>query len=167
MLNNYEWNKFVLRINIKSSIQEIYDAITKAESLESWYLYKASFATTDDNLRDPQSNMQKEDSYTWQWCGISKDFIQKGTILEANGQDEVRFTFTGETIVTIIIKVEEGENIVELWQENIPTTDAAKIEYHLNCIKSWTFYLANLKSLLEGGVDLRNKNENIRNLVNG
>jgi hypothetical protein len=30
----------------------------------------------------------------------------------------------------------------------------------------WTFYLANLKSVLEGGLDLRNKNARLQRLVN-
>lgn len=29
-----------------------------------------------------------------------------------------------------------------------------------------TFYLANLKSILEGGVDLRNKNEALKKMLN-
>jgi hypothetical protein len=38
--------------------------------------------------------------------------------------------------------------------------------YHLGCKTGWTFYLANLKSLMEGGIDLRNKNEKIQRVIN-
>jgi hypothetical protein len=36
----------------------------------------------------------------------------------------------------------------------------------MGCLGGWTFYLANLKSYLEGGVDLRNKNLALNNMVN-
>ena len=29
--------------------------------------------------------------------------------------------------------------------------DASRANYHLGCLTGWTFYLANLKSILEGG----------------
>lgn len=36
----------------------------------------------------------------------------------------------------------------------------------VGCGEGWVFYLANLKSILEGGIDLRNKNDAIRNVLN-
>jgi len=56
--------------------------------------------------------------------------------------------------------------IVELVQENIPDDDQGRLYYHLVCKTGWTFYLDNLKSLLEGGIDLRNKNANLANVIN-
>jgi len=53
-----------------------------------------------------------------------------------------------------------------LWQENIPTDEKAKVSWHLGCATGWTFYLTNLKSILEGGLDLRNKDELLTNVVN-
>jgi hypothetical protein len=32
----------------------------------------------------------------------------------------------------------------------------------VQCQLGWTFYLANLKSVIEGGVDLRNKNVDLK-----
>ncbi len=56
--------------------------------------------------------------------------------------------------------------IVELSQEQIPTDERHKALYHVGCLEGWTFYLANLKSYLDGGLDLRNKNANIARVVN-
>ena len=44
--------------------------------------------------------------------------------------------------------------------------EKGKVQYHMGCLGGWTFYLANLKSYLEGGVDLRNKNLALNNMVN-
>ena len=38
--------------------------------------------------------------------------------------------------------------------------------YYIECSLVWTFYLANLKSVFEGGNDLRNKNASIQKLIN-
>lgn len=77
----------------------------------------------------------------------------------------LRFTFTAECNVTVTVKTEEGENIAELVQEQIPLNDNPNENLHLLCSNGWTFYLANLKSVLEGGIDLRNKNAEIPNVI--
>ena len=46
-----------------------------------------------------------------------------------------------------------------------PTDDKAKENWHIGCKTGWTFYMANMKSMLEGGIDLRNKNEKIQNVI--
>lgn len=45
------------------------------------------------------------------------------------------------------------------WGENL-------INYHIGCTKGWNFYLTNLKSLLEGGIDLRNRNKGLKEVIN-
>ena len=58
----------------------------------------------------------------------------------------------------------KGETVVELTQSRIPEDENRGI--YVDCSYGWTFYLANLKSVLEGGIDLRNKNVDIQNVVN-
>jgi hypothetical protein len=38
--------------------------------------------------------------------------------------------------------------------------------YFIECGKGWTFYMTNLKSILEGGIDLSNKNMSMQNVIN-
>jgi len=66
----------------------------------------------------------------------------------------------------VTIKKEEGETIVELVQDNIPTDEQGMHYWHLGCKTGWTFYLANMKSLYEGGIDLRNRNEKLQEVIN-
>src|SRR5687768_7293438 len=166
MLTTYDWSKFVCRINVNAPTKKIYDAWTMPALQERWFLSETNYVPEDEEIRDRESNVQKNDLYKWHWYGYSKEVMEKGTVLEANGTDLFQFTFAGETIVTVILKTEDGENIVELWQENIPKTEVGKVNYHLNCMQGWTFYLANLKSFLEGGIDLRNKNESLKQMIN-
>jgi len=46
---------------------------------------------------------------------------------------------------------------VELIQENIPEDADPSKNLFVQCQVGWTFYMANLKSVIEGGIDLRNK----------
>jgi len=56
--------------------------------------------------------------------------------------------------------------VVSLTQKNIPTDDQNKINTRLGCDSGWSFYLVNLKSIYEGGLDLRNKNEKLKSMLN-
>ena len=56
------------------------------------------------------------------------------------------------------------ETVVELTQSRIP--DDSDHGIYVDCSYGWAFYLGNLKSVLEGGIDLRNKNVDIKNVVN-
>ncbi len=94
----------------------------------------------------------------------SSDDVAEGEILEYDSSHLI-FTFLGD-IVTIKVKVEDGENILELIQSDIETDEQSKISSYVGCTRGWTFYMANLKSILEGGIDLRNKNSNLQNVVN-
>ena len=76
------------------------------------------------------------------------------------------FTFATQMKVRIKIKTEEGENLVELEQYDIPVDEKGKTNFHIGCMEGWVFYLANLKSIVEGGIDLRNKNEKLKKVIN-
>ena len=56
--------------------------------------------------------------------------------------------------------------IVELTQKNIPTDDNSKQHIRLGCHTGWSFYLVNLKSVYEGGLDLRNKETKLKVMMN-
>ena len=56
--------------------------------------------------------------------------------------------------------------LVNLTQKNIPTDDFSKINIRLGCDSGWSFFLVNLKSVYEGGLDLREKNERQKGMVN-
>ena len=84
----------------------------------------------------------------------------------SNGSDFFSFSFGKAGICTVTLKKESGMSVVELVQTEIPTDDMGKHYWHLGCKTGWTFYLTNLKSMLEGGIDLRNKDLLLKNVVN-
>jgi uncharacterized protein YndB with AHSA1/START domain len=143
----------------------VYAAWSTQAGLETWFLRKASFTSSSGTPRGANDPVQSGDTYKLLWHGDDDNAEEYGEILEANGTDALTFIFGSAGTVTTTIKTEQGETIVELMQENIPTDEKNKVNYHIGCSTGWTFYLANLKSVLEGGLDLRNKNAALKNVV--
>jgi uncharacterized protein YndB with AHSA1/START domain len=165
-MENYNWNEFKKRITIRATDQAIYDSWTTQQGMESWFLRLAEFKTKEGIPRKRNESIQKGDSYKWLWFGYDDSSVEANEILLANGRDELKFSFSGGCIVEVRIKTEDGETICELTQAMPMDNEKDKRHFFIECGKGWTFYLANLKSILEGGIDLRNKNVNIRDVVN-
>jgi len=160
------WTRFVKRIPVKADAKEIYNAISTSSGFEKWFLRKAIFTYNNGIKRHDLENLKTGDSYEWYWHGHPDTTNEKNKIIEINGKDLIKFGFADDNIVTIQIKHEAGENIVELTQENIKPDSDPKNNLYVQCGEGWTFYLANLKSILEGGIDLRNKNLEIKRVIN-
>ncbi len=164
-MEKHNWTRFNLRIPINASIEDIYNSWTSQEQLEKWFLRKAEFSGADGSPRPSSSTISTEDTYVWMWHGWSDEVAERGKIIELNGKDFLKFSFGKAGIVSVVIKTEAGENIVELQQEEIPTDEKSQVNFYVGCSVGWTFYLANLKSILEGGLDLRNKNVKIAQVI--
>ncbi len=166
-MKNHDWSKFTKRINIRCAAADAYHAWDSPGRLESWFLRSAVFYPGGgSDQRAPDNTIVKGDRYEWMWHGWGDEVKETGEVLEANGHDLFRFSFGKAGIVAVRIATAEEQTIVELTQDHIPVDEKSKAEYHVGCLEGWTFYLANLKSVLEGGLDLRNKNLKIGAVVN-
>ncbi|MBI3578002.1 MAG: SRPBCC domain-containing protein [Ignavibacteriales bacterium] len=162
---NYDWSAFTQRVPVRAAIQQLYDAWATQAGLECWFLRKAEFTQPDKTVRDGKSHVQQGDAYEWLWHGWSDDVVERGTVLEANGKDFFKFSFGKAGIVSVTIKTELGISLVELAQAGIPTDEDSKAYFHVGYTKGWVFYLTNLKSIFEGGIDLRNRDVNLKNVI--
>jgi uncharacterized protein YndB with AHSA1/START domain len=162
---DFDWSRFAVRINVKAPAEKLYWCWATREGIESWFLRVSDYRKPGGEARPKEEAVEKGDSYQWRWHGYPDEVTEKGEILDSNGKDRFQFRFGEAGICTVKIYEEEGENIVELVQEAIPTDEKGKQNWHIGCKTGWTFYMANLKSLLEGGIDLRNKNEKIQNVI--
>jgi len=165
-MTTYNWKQFTKRITIHSSPQSIYNAWTTRAGLESWFLRLAAFKTVNSESRKKDEPVQQGDKYRWLWFGYDDSVVEEREILFANGKNELRFSFSGGCVVTVTTKQEQGETICEL-QQVMPMDDESERRFFfIECGKGWTFYMTNLKSILEGGLDLRNKIESVKNVIN-
>lgn len=159
-----DWSNFSRRITVNAPIQVIYDAWAVPSQIETWFLRSADYSDADGNAKDRNIGVESGDKYLWRWHGYSDDVSEEGSVVDANSTHGFAFTFTNNCVVTVSIKIESGETVVDLKQNGIP--DDSDHCIYIDCSYGWAFYLGNLKSVLEGGLDLRNKNLDIKNVVN-
>ncbi|MBO9674517.1 MAG: SRPBCC domain-containing protein [Sphingobacteriaceae bacterium] len=163
-MENFDWTTFTIRIAIKAELKEIYNAWTQASEIEKWFLSDASFFDENNVLLSKSQNVLKGDRYKWTW--YLYDDIENGTITNANGKDQLQFTFAGDCLVEVKLREEFEYIVVELTQKNIPEDENSKRNIRLGCHNGWSFYLINLKSVYEGGLDLRNKDNRFKPMLN-
>ncbi len=159
-----DWSTFTRRITVNGPVSDVYEAWAVPSQIERWFLRSAEYVAFDGKARARNDEVETGDSYLWRWHGYLDDVSESGRVVEANGNDRFVFTFTSDCNVAVDIREEGGETVVELTQSNIPEDKDRGI--FIDCGYGWAFYLGNLKSVLEGGVDLRNKNTAIKNVIN-
>jgi uncharacterized protein YndB with AHSA1/START domain len=165
-----KWSSFTKSITVKTTMEKLYHAFATRAGMERWFLRSCDYKNENGHSLAREEFAQAGDHYCWLWFGYDDDIAEKGKILQANGTDFLEFTFhangKNDMNVSVSFTDEEAECRVNLQQYNIPTDEDSKACYFVGCGEGWTFYLANLKSVLEGGLDLRNKNEAIKGVIN-
>ena len=161
----YDWSCFTLRIPVKANNETLYHLWMTQDGLENWFLRKAAFKTPNGKAIPRNELVKSGDTYEWMWHGWGDDTVERGAILQCNGNDYLQFSFGKAGNVAVSFKKEQDEMIIELLQDQIPVDERGKEYFHLGCSKGWVFYLANLKSIVEGGIDLRNRNMELKDVV--
>lgn len=160
-----QWSNFKLRVNVKANPEKAYRAWTTPAALESWFLRKAIFRDAQGKPLEKNDPVKPGDSYEWYWHGYPDSVVEKGKVLKANGKNLMSFTFSMGCPVTISIYEESNETIVELVESDLPTDTETMLKHYVGDSRGWIFYLTNLKSLLEGGIDLRNRKLELTNVI--
>lgn len=163
-MENFDWTAFTLRIAIKAPVQTLYKAWSTQQEIEKWFLSEAKYLTTDEQALESVQPAEVGHHYSWRWFLYEE--IEKGKVTQANGKDLFEFTFAGDCLVSVTLTEEHEHTVVTLTQKNIPTDDHSKKYIRLGCHGGWSFYLVNLKSVYEGGLDLRNKDNRFKPMLN-
>lgn len=163
-MDNYNWESFTRKIAIKATILELYNAWTIPQEIEKWFLSKAIFHKPSGIHVKSTENVQEGATYQWSW--FLYDSTEEGKIIQANGTDIILFNFAGDCLVEVKLTQNEEHVIIKLTQSNIPTDNQSKRNIRIDCDLGWSFFLINLKSVYEGGIDLRNKDETLKGMLN-
>jgi len=163
-MKDFDWTSFTRKIAVKAPLSSLYDAWTIPEELERWFLSTAHYTRSDGSIVGAQERIGPSDHYKWSWH--TWDIVEEGTVIDLNGIDQMSFSFAGTCPVEIKLEQLHEEVLVTLIQSNIPTDDLSKKDIRLGCFEGWSFYMTNLKSVYEGGLDLRNMNEGIKGVIN-
>jgi len=157
-VKNFDWSQFTLNISARAEMQSAYNAFAIPSALEQWLVRRAQVSIAYAILKGRNDFVEEGDCYEWIAEEDGRANVMRGEILEANGKNFLRFTLNENYILTITVRKENGRSCIELFFKNISVNEELLITNYMKCLKEWTFHLANLKSFLEGGIDLRNKN---------
>ena len=163
-METFNWTAFSQKIAIKATMEQLYKAWTLPKEIETWFLSKALFTRPSGVSVGHNEAIQTNDTYHWSW--YLYDVVETGTVLEANGKDSLKFTFAGDCVVHVQLRQVHDHIVVNLSQSNIPTDNQSKRGIRLGCASGWSFFLLNLKSVYEGGLDLRNKDPQFQGMIN-
>ncbi|SDR67126.1 SRPBCC domain-containing protein [Gramella sp. MAR_2010_147] len=157
-----DWSSFTVNIPIDNPREKIIEAWMTPKILENWFLRLAEFSTGNGEKRKRDENIQPGDSYRWQWYGWPDNIEEHGEVLHPEEGEFLRFIFGKAGKVGVRIVEENGQQILRLVQENIPQDEESIMNFYVGCKTGWTFYMLNLKSILQGGPDLRNKRSELQ-----
>jgi uncharacterized protein YndB with AHSA1/START domain len=161
----HDFSTFKLRVNVKTSIENAFQSWATPAGMQSWFLGKITYTDAQGKERGANEMAQAGDDYAMYFGSNPVEPAVKGKILKSNDKNLFSFSFANDIPVTITIYTEHGETLIELIESNLPTEGVAAGKQFASDSKGWVFYLTNLKSVLEGGLDLRNTNTEIKNVI--
>lgn len=166
----FDWTQFQLGIFIKARPEEIHTLWTTGHGLGRWFLRTAEFAPAPDTSSKskkakptpfPEGQVRAEveacrahDLYRWEWY-YDGGITGEGRMTQMRPPTRLGFTFGNQMEVEVGIRKQGAWCEVILRQFKIPDTPQGRFSLHMGCRVGWTFFLTNLKSVAEGGPDLR------------
>jgi uncharacterized protein YndB with AHSA1/START domain len=156
----HDWTRFEKRIYIDAEPEEVFRAWAVPENIVKWFIASANYQSTDGTRRPAFELVVAGDTYYWEW---HQDLSTQGVILDVVENQKLVFTFGDKEagsdekiIITVeVTSCEDGSTLLRLVQENMADTPQAHVSWYAQCNLGWSFFMTNLKGLLEYGVDLR------------
>ncbi|MCP4582907.1 MAG: SRPBCC domain-containing protein [candidate division Zixibacteria bacterium] len=137
----HDWSQFRLKIEIKASPTKVFKAWTDPKIISRWFTVKTEFEPV------------KGGRIYFEWLGGDKF---ETTVSAIRKNERILFPFGSKGEMVEVKLAKNGrKTIVTLRQYDMRTTPEARWSIHKGCEVGWAFFLTNLKSWLEHGIDLR------------
>ena len=144
---NYAYENSVV---VQAAPAAVFEALTSADRLQHWFLSRAE---TDPRPGGPFR-------FAWDFADAAQNGTQQGKFLEVAPDKKVSYTWEAKpapaplTTVTFMLMPEADGTRVSLSHTGFGAGEDGKMvrDHHAG---PWDFYLANLKSYMESGVDNR------------
>lgn len=137
--NKYDWSQFKQSVAVAAPVEKVFKMWSDPKLLRKWF------------LSDAKMELKRNGRFEWEWLGGIKEY---GKILGVRKPSKLSFTFAG-SVCDVTMRKDRRGTLLTLHQHEIPVTDKYKAGVHLSCSCGWTFFLTNLKTFLEYGIDLR------------
>ncbi len=161
-MNEEKLSRILQRIHIEAPMEAVYTAWTTSKGLMGWITMDVVLMDADGVELPSDRPGLPGDRLHFAWhTGVTED----SQVVEANGIDRVRMTFGDDIAVTVTLEDAGDSTLMELVQENGKSPEE-NLDIMLGYGPGWAFYITNLKSVLEGGLDLRDFSHETKGLLN-
>jgi len=164
-LEDYQWTQFKQKEYIKAPLKEVFLKWGTPKGISEWFIKDAEYESPDSKNREDNEIVKADDKYTWQFYS---GLVMEGKVLEVVPDSSFKFTFgkkepgsDEDVVVNVLFKEKDGITEIELTQSNIADNEYGKVSYNLSCMVGWSYFLTNLRSILESGFDYREKDERL------
>jgi uncharacterized protein YndB with AHSA1/START domain len=143
LLDMTDTRTFEHSLTVDAPRDRVFGALTDADELKRWWI--------TDGISEPRPGGRFR--YEWKMADAANDHVQEGTYDEVVDGERVVFPWSGpggESRVTFALAQSNGGTQVSLIHAGISAQDEFE-RYE----QGWRGFLANLKSVLEGGADNR------------
>jgi uncharacterized protein YndB with AHSA1/START domain len=148
-----DWTQFRLFVAIDAPPARLFRAWATSSGLESFFVEMMQIRDGSGAVRKPDTPASAGDRYVWRWDSGAK---VEGTFLAVEPEKEVDFTFN-EAKVRVRLHPRDGGTLLELHQYGMEDTPDKRMHLHANCRGGWVYFLTVLKTLMEHGVDGRDR----------
>ncbi len=162
-MDTEKWKRFVQRIDVNAPLKSVYAAWATSKGLMGWSPMEALLRDKDGKELAPGTSVVPGGSFHFAW---HTGHTEEGTYLEANDVDHLRYTFGKDIVVNVTMEPMEDGSVMVTIEQTQDRTDEENLRILLGFKEGWAFYLTNLKSVLEGGLDLRNYTHDIEHRLN-
>jgi uncharacterized protein YndB with AHSA1/START domain len=135
-------------VTVEAPREQVFRALTDADELKRWWI--------TDGSSEPRTGGRFR--YEWRMADPSNDHVQEGAYDEVADSERVVYPWSagpaGDTRVTFTLAGRDGGTEVSLTHAGF-SADPQLVEVHDRHVQGWQGFLANLKSVLEGGPDNR------------
>ena len=159
-----DWLGFTQAIQVDAATERVFELIATCAGLERWFIRRATASC------DRAQFLPVGDRLSLTWRGMNDaDMTEVDGVLACEPMRRMRIGWYEDKgwVEFRVTARASGGSTVELEQRMHPSADRALIEQaYIGCREGWAFYLANLKSVAEGGRDLRDPRPDRPGLVN-
>lgn len=143
-----------IKLKIRRSAKEVYKVFSSALGTNQWFTSEAQFLEFGNKPRKDYITIDTNDVFSWNFYeeGIGRI---TGEVLLNIKKDFLKFSFKHNTVFSVLISGQQQITELELVHEGFKLNDSLHLELYNNWNRKWSFYLANLRSVLEFNNDLR------------
>jgi uncharacterized protein YndB with AHSA1/START domain len=165
-LDQYKWTEFRQKEFINAPKQTVFKKWVTSKNITEWFIADAIYYYGESKVRKPDEKIRTGDKYKW---AFFEGITVEGTILNIIENEYLSFAFgkkepgSEEDVMVDVFFTSESENRtkIELHQKNISDSEYGQVNYNLNCMIGWSYFLMNLRSVFESGYDLREKEKEL------